>query len=157
MSAARPVAEESEGLGEVLLELAPRLARLENTVLGGVAPSLSTRQYRTLQRVAQGHTTMTALGRLATVSLPAVSEQVEGLVRRGLLDRATDPEDRRAVRLGLTARGRRVLREADRALAVLQAELVDGLTLQRQDDLANALRHVDDYVQTCLRRQRPAG
>jgi DNA-binding MarR family transcriptional regulator len=41
------------------------------------------------------------------LSLPAVSRAIEGLVQRGLVRRIEDPEDRRAKRLTLTAKGRK--------------------------------------------------
>lgn len=61
------------------------------------------------------------------LSAGAVTELVEGLVGEGLVRRATDPDDRRAVVLALTAEGRRVRERyelaASSALAVVLGRL----------------------------------
>ncbi len=56
------------------------------------------------------------------LSLPAASRMVELLVKRGLLLRRADPQDRRCVRLALTARGQSVYRTAQRATQSALAE-----------------------------------
>jgi DNA-binding MarR family transcriptional regulator len=46
------------------------------------------------------------------VQLPAMSQIVDRLVKRGMVERHADPSDRRVVRLGLTEAGRVMLDEA---------------------------------------------
>lgn len=148
MSEGRPIDEADRDVeaGHALFELAPRLTRLENAVLRGVTPPLTFRQYRLLQRVAQGHRTVTALGRLATISLPAVSESVDVLVRKRLLERRADERDRRASVLEVTDAGRRALASGDALLAEtarrILAEVPDG----RRARLATDIRLVIDRV-----------
>jgi DNA-binding MarR family transcriptional regulator len=142
--------EQPDAAGRALFELAPRLTRLENAVLRDVTPPLTFRQYRILQRVAQGRTTLTALGRLATISLPAVSESVEGLVRKGLLRRKTDARDRRAVNLELTRGGRRALDTAEHLLHVAAERLLDDLPAKRRGELAADVRAITERVSRAL-------
>ena len=47
------------------------------------------------------------------IGLPAASQIVDRLVRRGLLERKPDPQDRRVVRVGLTETARSVTSEAE--------------------------------------------
>ena len=136
-----------------LFELAPRLTRLENGVLRDVGPGLTFRQYRILRRVGEGETTITAIGQQATISLPAISESVDGLVRKGLLERHPDQHDRRASNLVLTARGQQVLDEAQRRLDVLAESILDGLGTRRRDQLRRDVSHVRDRVTSLLRQQ----
>jgi DNA-binding MarR family transcriptional regulator len=56
-----------------------------------------------------GAGTVGELARRQGVSLPTISRMVDALVRDGLVVRATDPGDRRAVRLEVTRRGREVM------------------------------------------------
>jgi MarR family transcriptional regulator, transcriptional regulator for hemolysin len=49
------------------------------------------------------------------IKLPAVSQIVERLVQQGLLERRSDPQDRRVARVWLTSTARRLLEEARRA------------------------------------------
>ena len=142
--------------GYALFELAPRLTRLENAVLSEVTPPLTFRQYRILQRVAEGRTTVTALGRLATITLPAVSESVDVLVRKGLLERRTSAQDRRASDLLLTEDGVAALRTADRLLTETAGSVLAGVPVERRAALAADLRHVTEQVTRALLADRDA-
>lgn len=137
-----------------LFELAPRLTRLENAVLQEVGPALTFRQYRILRRVREGQTTMTAIGQHATISLPAISESVEGLVRKGLLERRTDPTDRRAANLMLTDAGLRTLHQADARLDALSEEILGDLPPQRRERLRREVSRVSGRVTALLRARR---
>lgn len=126
-------------------------------MLSEVTPPLTFRQYRILQRVAEGRTTVTALGRLATITLPAVSESVDVLVRKGLLERRTSPEDRRASDLLLTDDGVAALSTADRLLTDTAGSVLAGVPLERRAALAADLRHVTEHVTRALVEDRDAG
>ena len=58
----------------------------------------------------------TALADHLAVSRPNVTAIVDGLVERGLVERLTDPVDRRRVRHALTTDGRRALAAADESV-----------------------------------------
>ena len=71
-----------------------------------------------------GAVTVGELARRQGVSLPTVSRMVDALVRDGLVVRATDPGDRRAVRLEVTRRGREAMeRGRARRIERLAADL----------------------------------
>jgi DNA-binding MarR family transcriptional regulator len=71
-----------------------------------------------------GASTVGALARRQGVSLPTVSRMVDALVRDGFVARAADPDDRRAVKLEVTRRGREVMeRGRARRIERLAAEL----------------------------------
>ena len=70
------------------------------------------------------------------LSQPALSRMVDRLIARGLLERATDPADGRAVRISLTAHGTEVQRETGRAHARSVARDVGGaLTIEELAEL----------------------
>ena len=60
------------------------------------------------------------------LSQPALSRMVDRLITRGLLVRAADPEDGRAVRISLTEAGAQVQRETGRAHAKSVTREVGG-------------------------------
>lgn len=62
------------------------------------------------------------------LSAGAVTELVEGLVREGLVRRETDPEDRRAVVLALTAEGRRIRERYELAASSAVAQVLSRLS-----------------------------
>lgn len=136
--------------GHALFELAPRLTRLENAALRAVDPPLTFRQYRLLQRVADGYTTVTALGRLATITLPAISESVDVLVRKELLDRRASERDRRESNLSLTPTGVRALDQANDLLAEIAQTILSGVSARRRPTLARDARRVIDQVTRSL-------
>lgn len=81
--------------------------------------TVNMREYDVLYTLSKKRTPM----RLSEVqcgvllSQPALSRMVERLVHRGLLNRETDTEDGRAVRISLTEEGAKVQREVGRAHA----------------------------------------
>ena len=69
---------------------------------------LSLSQIKTMSAlVDRDAPTVRDLSEAVGLSLPGISRAIEGLVKRGLVKRADDPEDRRCKRVTLTARGRR--------------------------------------------------
>jgi DNA-binding MarR family transcriptional regulator len=138
-------------LGELLLDIAPRIMRLEAVRLGRLEVPLTHRQYRILQRVGQGVTSPTRISRAANISLAAISESVDALSRRGLITRESDATDRRASRLGLTSDGEVALELATKAITALAEEIGDGISKRRRATAVNALNAVFANVRDGLR------
>lgn len=103
-------------LQDLIVAVPARLSRLHQSILGSLEQRLTFRQYRTLSRVASGYTSLSQLAARANLSLPTVSENVDGLVRRGLLSTSQSALDRRAIVLGITEQGLAAVRAADAAL-----------------------------------------
>jgi DNA-binding MarR family transcriptional regulator len=90
-----------------------QLARVVEASLGGLTLSA----YRILSLVAEGNERSSQIaGRLA-LARPTISNAVDQLVERGLLQRGANPDDRRAVVLTVTDEGRAAIAEADAAIA----------------------------------------
>ncbi|WP_419850347.1 MarR family winged helix-turn-helix transcriptional regulator [Candidatus Poriferisocius sp.] len=119
-------------------QAATRLARQVAVALGDL--DLSPSQYRLLLFLSEGNAAASAVaGRLA-VSRPSVTALADGLERRGLLQRKSDPADRRKVAHELTEAGREALAAADAAVAErftrIASHLEDDQTDQAMDGLA---------------------
>jgi DNA-binding MarR family transcriptional regulator len=126
-------------VGRMLLDLAPRILRLESNRLARLEEPLTHRQYRILQRVHQGVTSPTAISKAANVSLAAISESVDALCRRGLATRESDESDRRASRLGLTDAGVAALAAAEEELTDVACLLVEGIDPEHFEELQGSL------------------
>jgi DNA-binding MarR family transcriptional regulator len=113
--------------GRTLIQLAHVIVRLEDRLLSRNL-GLSYRQMRILKHVNAGVTSGTELGRIFGITAPAVSETLESLVRKGLLAREPHDSDRRAVKLVLTDKGKRVNDLAEKLERDLARELLDPLT-----------------------------
>jgi MarR family transcriptional regulator for hemolysin len=82
------------------------------------------------------------LARRGRVEASTVCRMVDRLVRDGLVERRSDPADRRTVRVHLTARGREV---AERGMAVardLDARMAGGLDEAERAQLSELLGRV---------------
>jgi long-chain acyl-CoA synthetase len=102
-----------------------RLSRIVEHALG--VEDLTLPQYRLLAFLDQGDWAASALADRLDVSRPSITALVDGLVRRGLVERRTATDDRRRVEHVLTADGKTALRAGDRradgALEGVLAEL----------------------------------
>ncbi|MCA1218721.1 MarR family winged helix-turn-helix transcriptional regulator [Streptomyces sp. 8L] len=136
-----------ETLGEVLLALGGRLTRLQTEILAGLPQSLTIRQYRILSRVDSGHTSLTALSKLARRNLSTMSESVDKLVTQGLLSRTASETSRRTMRLTLTVAGSAALEAGNRALGKFTSELTTNMPQELQDQVLPALQQVYMDVQ----------
>lgn len=152
------IGPESGDVGRTLLDLAPRILRLESNRLAVLDTPLTHRQYRILQRVHQGVSTPTAISHAASVSLAAISESVDTLCRRGLTERSHDASDRRSSRLSLTPDGKTALEAAERELSRLAALLIEGIEPTAHAELHRHLRRSWANVSTrsTQRRQTPS-
>jgi len=99
---------------------------------------LSMREYDVLYTLSKcdGPQRMSELNRHVLLSQPALSRMVDRLADRGLVDRCTDPGDRRGVRLSLTPAGREAQRRIGRPHARSVTRALSVLTPEELDQLA---------------------
>ena len=107
---AHPTGTPMPGPGRV----AAWLAKQVELALSGV--DLSPPQYRVLGVLAEGDSMPSALAERLAVRRPTITAVVDGLVARGLVERAPDAGDRRRVHHAITAEGASVLAAADVAV-----------------------------------------
>lgn len=129
-------------LGEVLLALGGRLTRLQTELLAGLSQPLTIRQYRILSRVDNGHTSLTALAKLAHRNPSTMSESVDKMVNQGLLTRQVSETSRRTMALSLTTSGKAALTAGSRALAKFTSELTLGMSDDLQANLLPVLNQL---------------
>lgn len=118
-----PLVDAVLGASRVLVAIAARsLAGLDG------AEDVTLTQYRSLVVLAsRGPQGMASLADALGVTPPTASRLCDRLVRKGLVRRRTDQNDRRQVRIALTDTGRR---------------LVDLVTARRRREIADLLREV---------------
>jgi len=136
---------------DLLLAVPARLSRLHTAILGALDPKLTFRQYRTLSRVAGGFTTFSELAAKGNLTLPTVSENVDGLVRRGLMTTTVSATDRRAAILGITDEGRRAVAAADTALRDFWEFVIEGMPATELHAATNALGSIYERATTFFR------
>ena len=89
--------------------------------------------------VASRELTLKELAELVPLSLPAASRTVDDLVRRGMVQRHEDLEDRRMKRVGVTSRGQYVIRRLNAAKLNGMEQFAQNLNEDERQALAAAL------------------
>lgn len=81
-----------------------------------------------------------ALNRAAMVTSGAITNRIDRLAARGLVERVPDEEDRRSVRVRLTDQGRTTVDEIVGSHVANEMRLLAGLDPQERERLAGLLR-----------------
>jgi DNA-binding MarR family transcriptional regulator len=106
-----------QGAGDALRRLVDLTSHRSGAVLALMDDAVVTLpQLLLLSRIAQlGSASLAAIGDESSVSVPALSQMIDRLVRRGWLDRAEDPADRRRKAIRVKPRARDLLRNVETA------------------------------------------
>lgn len=121
------------------------IARLERAVRQGINElvkpyGLTTLQYTTLSVLGgRGELSNAQLARRAYMTPQSMSEVIEALEQKGLIERSPSPNHRRVMPAALTAKGRRVLRECDAVVDEFEARMLAGLTARQAQSLRSGL------------------
>lgn len=130
-----------------------RLARHVEVALAGC--DLTVPQYRLLSLLSEGSVNASTLAERLVVTRPSVTALVDGLVARGMVERGTDPADRRHVTHLVTELGQSVLDQADRTAAARLKDLSRFLSSDDEpaarDGLAAWERALDSYREAASR------
>jgi len=104
------------------------------------AGSLTKSRVRALMLLrARTGATATELGECMGMTTANLTAILDGLESRGLAQRSADPEDRRKMRIALTARGRKAADAIVREFNHLLAERIAPLSDEDRGDLARSL------------------
>lgn len=96
-------------------------------------------QLHTLRMLRHAPRTFKDLCAHRRVAPPTLSRSIEALVKRGLVERAPHPEDRRQLVLGLTPAGEREVAALNEGTQAYLAERLKKLSPQQRDAAAQAL------------------
>lgn len=110
-----PLDERSRAIERIVRTLPRIMGALFSERLMTEEAELTIPQIRTLSALqCHSRRTMGELAEALGVSLPSATQIVDRLVRRGLVERSPDAEDRRVVRVSLTETGASITQEARR-------------------------------------------
>jgi long-chain acyl-CoA synthetase len=130
------------------------LARLSKIVERAVdADGLSLPQYRLLAFLSQGAWAASVLADRLDVSRPSVTSLVDGLVKRGLVERRPDLVDRRRVDHILTEAGRAALATADAAADAALGRVFADLPADVARDARVALGRLHEAMDARLKER----
>lgn len=97
---------------------------------------------------------ISTISRQTGMSMPAVSQIVNTLEDKGVLERLTDKRDRRAVYVRPTSKGQTMVEERMRWYADLMKEVEEEFGVEKSEQLMDLLQALAQVVErVCARRQ----
>lgn len=138
-----------------LATIGPRLGR---TLRRQVRPAagLSMPQFITLRALSHGPKSASVLAQIFGVSRPTITRMVDGLVKKGLVERHHDAGDRRVAIISLTADGRELQASSEEAAEKFLRGLLEVLTPDRLDRLSAALIDLATLLDHAERSEDPS-
>ena len=136
------LAGEREEAGARISYVVARLERAVRTAINErVKPyGLTTLQYTTLSVLGRrGSLSNAQLARRSYMTPQSMSEVIDALERKGLIERKQHPNHRRVMPAKLTATGVKVLEACDEAVDAMEEEMMRDLTPAQRDALYHGL------------------
>ena len=100
----------------------------------------------------QGKNTMTAIADALSVRVSTLTTAVNTLVRKGYLERGSEPGDRRVIRISLTEKGE----EANRLHSQFHQKMIDGIARHLEDGelevLTGSLQQLDRFFNEMIQQ-----
>lgn len=132
-SSAKVESTDAEAVVDALLSASRALVAVAARSLSEVAEEVTLAQYRTLVVLAsRGPQRLAELAAAVAVTPATATRMCDRLVRKGLVRRRTEKDDRRQVQVALTDRGRK---------------LVDAVTAKRRREIATIVRRIPAHDQ----------
>ena len=133
-------------------ELMARIAELSESI-AAMAPQdfimeseLTLTQFRTIYMLAAGPARITDISQYQGMARPNASTMVERLVRKGLVERVSDPSDRRVTLACLTDKGRETIEAVNRHKYEAVEKIAAFLSTDELEVVARALEILDRGV-----------
>ncbi|MBX5441597.1 MAG: MarR family transcriptional regulator [Solirubrobacteraceae bacterium] len=143
-------ADRAAAIDEVAETLLPRASRLTRLLLRAGSRALTRGEAGLLATLTARPHRITELAETETLAQPTVTQLVDRLQRRGLVERSRDPGDGRVVLVSLTPRGRDALerlRAENRALLRRHVETLPDEDVAALLDATAVLGRLIDAVQ----------
>jgi DNA-binding MarR family transcriptional regulator len=143
----------SSQLDDIAEALPRRAALLSRLFLKHAHLGISRTEIGVLSTAAEQPQRITELAALEGVTQPAISLVVNRLVERGWVVRESDPDDRRAVLVTLTADGHRAWRKIRGEYRALLHEEMAALDHNAVEALARAVEVLDELIRRLMERE----
>lgn len=155
MAVARTRDEDAERMAELFSRIARAMGAVKPPKMKSIAFDLTLAQGRCLWVVAQSENcTMRELSQQLAVSPSTACELVDRLARAGLVQRESDPNDRRIVRLRLAPKGRRLFAKHKEERNEHLRLFLDRLTGEQRQMMLSALEVLNDVVQQVMQEKK---
>ena len=107
---------------------------------------LTGQQFHILRRIRSGAISVSQLAEAKRISRPAISRSVEVLVKKNLINRTQNPQDRRNIRLALTEEGQALFDEVFGKVGQWMEEKLSTLDDEELEAISQALRTLKEAI-----------
>jgi DNA-binding MarR family transcriptional regulator len=142
----QPAAPPDEDVARLAHDLRIACMRVSRRVRFESTSDVAPHQFSVLVRLLDHPSTLRDLAAFERVSPPSMSRTITGLVEQGLVAKADDPDDGRAVALSLTVEGRRVVDTARAQRDAWMAARLEDLTAAERKVLTRATRILEEVL-----------
>lgn len=141
-------------LNEVLVKLFRNITAIEEQVIkSGEYKDLTVNDMHVIEAVdIHEPKNMTSVARSLMVTTGTLTISVNGLVKKGYVQRTRSEEDRRVVLVSLTEKGRLAHAQHARFHQEMIDKVVEGLTQEEQEILQKALLNVNHFFRDIQKR-----
>jgi DNA-binding MarR family transcriptional regulator len=94
----------------------------------------------------KGACNMSRIAKLVGCTVPAATGVVDKLVRAGLVRRESDDNDRRVIRIAMTAQGRKALAQLKRIHEQRLEEVLEHLPPEKREELINSFGRIHEIL-----------
>lgn len=147
-----PNEEAGFDISVLMIEIIPRTMREIRRHSSFQEASLSVVQFRVLARLWHGTYTNKELADDIGLSVAAMSRLITGLVRRELLARTENPENRREMKIDLTEKGRELFQDIRGTTSRRLGERLQMLSPTERSDLRRALMLISNALLSSSKR-----
>ena len=103
-------------------------------------------QFHILRRIQKGRDSVSKLAEAKRISRPAISRSVEVLVKKNLINRTQNPQDRRNMRLTLTEEGQALFDEVFGKVGLWMEKKLSTLNDDELEAISQALRTLKEAI-----------
>ena len=135
--------------GDKVAELMPVIARefVKQQTAEFIKTKISMPQFIVMEIIShRGESRMTDLANSLDVTTAAMTGIVEKLVKGGYSSRVEDPEDRRIVKVKLTLKGDKIIKEMVEARKKITIKLFGNISQEEREQYLNILTRVHDQL-----------
>ena len=147
--------KKSKDIASQFIEIAPKMVRTTKAEIRHVAQGKITHpQYRILANINRGTNTVSQIALNQGVSQPAMSKNVDALVRKGLIDRVPQSTDRRQITLQLSKKGNTLFQKLKTLAAARLAEKFKVFSPSELAELHDSLTTLDSLLKKLMEKQQ---
>ncbi len=130
-------------LAKLILQVVPpSMMRIRSEMRANNPSNLTIPQFRIIANISHGRNTITEIAKHHGVSSPAMSKMVDGLVKKGLIERVESSEDRRQVALRLTTKGQALFKKIRRQTQLRLCTKIEKLSVADRKVLRAGLQQL---------------